>query len=416
MKVKLKKIFFVFFLILMVFSLISAKETLNLFFYKQEIKDALKEMCDAFSKLNPDIAIETEMVPNDSITVLKTRLASGKAPDIIQLQSYQQVFDFGGAGYLLDLTKEKVITKVLDSSKVAVTHKGKVYALPMDFAGIGIIYNKKIFKKYNLTPPETYRDLQRVCNTLKKNGVTPFAGLLKANWSAGHFITLLHGALAASSEKTKSWIEKMQEGKASWADPIDINTLFSIMDFYKQNMDANAVEMDWDQQQAAFANEKAAMMVQGLWSYGAAISTNPKLDCGFVPFPATNNKKDTKFYADVDSTFAISATASASKIAAAKKFLDWLSTKEAIKMWTEKCKLTSTFKGADMSALDAPFKDLMSNVNKNGAYFWEFSMYPVSAFEDACKNAAQAYFFGQKSKEDVIKYIDETWKKEIGKK
>jgi hypothetical protein len=43
-------------------------------------------------------------------------------------------------------------------------------------------------------------------------------------------------------------------------------------------------------------------------------------------------------------------------------------------------------------------------------------MYPVSVFEDACKNGAQAYFFGQKSKEDVIKYIDESWKKEMGKK
>ena len=40
MKVKLKKIFIVFFLILMVFSFITAKENLNLFFYKQEIKDA----------------------------------------------------------------------------------------------------------------------------------------------------------------------------------------------------------------------------------------------------------------------------------------------------------------------------------------------------------------------------------------
>ena len=414
MKVLFKKILIVSFLFLVVFNFIAAKEKLNLFFYKQEIKDALREMCDAFSAKYPDITIETEMVPNDSITVLKTRLASGKAPDIMQLQSYSQVFEFAKAGYLLDLSKEKVISKVIDSSKAAVTYNGKVYALPMDFAGIGIIYNKKIFAKYGLQPPTTYRELQRVCSTLKKNGVTPFAGLLKANWSAGHFITLLHGTLTGSTAKTMAWIKSMDSGKGSWADPVDVNELFGIMDFYKQNMDSNAVEMDWNEQQAAFANEKAAMMVQGLWSYGAAIATNPKLDCGFVPFPATNNKKDTKFYADVDSTLAISATASPSKVDAAKKFLDWLSSKEGIKMWTEKCKLTSTFKGADMSALDAPFNDLMTSVNKNGAYIWEFSIYPVSAFEDAAKNGAQAYFFGQKSKEDVIKYIDETWRKATG--
>jgi hypothetical protein len=50
MRVLLKKVIILFFLILFVFNFISAKEKLNLFFYKQEIKDALKEMCNAFSK------------------------------------------------------------------------------------------------------------------------------------------------------------------------------------------------------------------------------------------------------------------------------------------------------------------------------------------------------------------------------
>jgi ABC-type glycerol-3-phosphate transport system substrate-binding protein len=123
-----------------------------------------------------------------------------------------------------------------------------------------------------------------------------------------------------------------------------------------------------------------------------------------------NDAKMNKFYADVDSTFGISSQASDEKQAAAKKFLAWLATPQAIKIWTSECKLTSSFKGADMSALQSPFGELMSAVGKNGAYPWAFSMYPTAAFEDAAKNGAQAYVFKKKTAEAVIADIDRIWK------
>jgi ABC-type glycerol-3-phosphate transport system substrate-binding protein len=285
----------------------------------------------------------------------------------------------------------------------------------MDFAGIGIIYNKAIFAKYNLQPPTTYRELERVVKTLKDNGVIPFAGLLKENWSIGHFITLVHTSLLAEKGiPVAKFVNDMNAGTTSYG-VVDTKKLFSIIDFYRANMDSNAEEMSWDQQQAAFAGGKSAMMVQGLWSYGAAIGTNPSLDCGFIPFPVFNDAKMNKFYADVDSTFGLSAQASAEKQAAAKKFLEWLATPQAIKIWTAECKLTSDFKGADMSALQAPFGQLMSTVGKFGAYPWAFSMYPTAAFEDAAKNGVQAYVFKKKTAEDVIADIDRIWKEAVKK-
>lgn len=384
---------------------------LQLFFYKQEINNELREMTEAFTKKNPNIQIELEMIPNDSMTVLKTRMSSGQAPDIIQLQSYASVFEFAQAGWLADLSKEPVMGKVVPSTKSAVTYRGKAYALPMDVAGIGIIYNKDIFKKYGLKPPQTFDELRAVCATLKKNSVTPFAGLFKANWSLGHFISMVHTSLAGS--KLEPWLESMNAGKGSFADPIKKDDLFRIMNFYKANVDPKAAEMDWNEQQASFASQEAAMMVQGLWSYGAAIRTNPKLNCGFIPFPCTNNASETKLFADVDSTFAISSTAGPEKTKAAKLFLEWLATPEAIKLWVEKCKLVPTFKGADVKSMDATFQDLVQYLNSGKTNPWAFSMYPVAVFEDACKNGAQEYMFGRKTADQVIQTIDETWRKEV---
>jgi raffinose/stachyose/melibiose transport system substrate-binding protein len=385
-------------------------EILELYYYKQEIQAGLKTLTDAFSRENPGVTFDLLIVPNDADATMSARAASGSLSEILQMQSYSRVFEYAQKGYVLDLTKEPVMAKVIDSAKPAVTWNGKQWALPMDFAGIGIIYNKAIFSQYNLKPPATYRELERLAKTLTDNGVTPFAGLLKENWSIGHFITLVHTSLLAEKKiKVAKFIADMDAGKTSYG-VVDARKLFSIIDFYRANMDDNAEEMNWNEQQAAFANGKAAMMVQGLWSYGAAISTNPELDCGFVPFPVFNDASMNKFYADVDSTFGVSSQSSKAKQAAAKKFLAWLATPEAIAIWTRDCKLTSSFKGADMSALQVPFGQLMSTVGKSGAYPWAFSMYPTAVFEDACKNGAQQYVFKKKTAEAVIADIDRMWK------
>jgi raffinose/stachyose/melibiose transport system substrate-binding protein len=385
-------------------------QKLELYYYKQEIQAGLKNLTDAFTKANPGITITLLIVPNDADATMAARAASGTLSEILQMQSYSRVFEYAQKGYILDLSRQPVMSKVINSAKAAVTWNGKQWALPMDFAGIGIIYNKEIFAKYNLQPPATYRELERVVKTLKDNGVTPFAGLLKENWSIGHFITLVQtNLLAEKGISVAKFVADMDAGKTSYG-VVDTKKLFSIIDFYRANMDDNAEEMSWDQQQAAFAGGKSAMMVQGLWSYGAAISTNPKLDCGFIPFPVFNDSKMNKFYADVDSTFGLSSQASADKQAAGRKFLEWLATPQAIRIWTADCKLTSDFKGADMSSLQAPFGQLMSTVAKNGAYPWAFSMYPTAAFEDAAKNGAQAYVFKKKTAEDVIADIDRIWR------
>jgi len=385
-------------------------QKLELYYYKQENQDGLKKLVEAFTGDNPGIQISLLIIPNDADATMAARAASGSLSEILQMQSYSRVFEYAQKGYVLDLSKEPVMSKVLDAAKPAVTWNGKQWALPCDFAGIGIIYNKAIFKQYNLQPPTTYRELERVVKTLKDSGVTPFAGLLKENWSIGHFITLVHTSLLAEKKITvPRFVSDMDAGKTSYG-VVDTKKLFSIIDFYRANMDSNAEEMSWNEQQAAFAGGKSAMMVQGLWSYGAAIGTNPSLDCGFIPFPVFNDASMNKFYADVDSTFGLSSQASADKQAAGKKFLAWLATPKAIKIWTTDYKLTSDFKGADLSALQAPFGQLMSSVAKNGAYPWAFSMYPTAAFEDGAKNGAQGYVFKKKSADDVIADIDRIWR------
>ena len=341
--------------------------------------------------------------------------AQGDLPDILQMQAYSRIKEYASKGFLLDLSKEEAMNHVLPSSLPAVSWNGKQYAVPMDYAGIGIIYNKDIFEKCGIQPPATYRELQNVCRVLKQNDIVPFAALLKENWSVGHFITMIHTALLREKKiDAEKFVGTMNTGKSTYG-VIDTAKLFGVLDFYRENMNSNAAEMGGGEQQQSFAKGESAMMVQGLWAYVDAMKLNPKLNAGFIPFPVYNDASMNTFYSDVDSTFGVSSQSSKEKQEMAVKFVNWLTSAEGQKLWMSEYKLIPPFKGVDVSAFGGPYVDLMKSVEDKGSSPWAFSQYPTDVFEDACKNGAQQYMFQRKSADEVIKGIDAQWAASVSK-
>lgn len=226
---------------------------------------------------------------------------------------------------------------------------------------------------------------------------------------------MVHTALLQEKGITAdAFIKAMNEGNASYGD-VDTAKLFSILDFYKANMNSNAAEMDGGAQQQSFAKGEAAMMVQGLWAYVDALKLNPNLNAGFIPFPVYNDANMNRIYADVDSTFGVSSQSTPEEQAAALKFLDFLASSEGSKLWVSEYKLTNSFKGGDFSSLGVPYDDLMKSVADKGANPWAFSQYPTDVFEDACKNGAQQYMMQRKTASDVIRDIDAMWASSVNK-
>lgn len=384
----------------------SKKVTLQLFHYKQEVVTGMNEIVQAFSLKYPNITIETETIPNDAQTVLKARLVAGEAPDIMMLQGYSTVKEYAEAGYLIDLTKENFMTNVVDGAKNAVTYDGKHYAMPLDMAAIGVVYNKDIFAKYGIAVPRTYSDLKKACETLRNNGITPFSVAIRENWPLGHLFSMAH--TASIGDNLLSWINAMNDGTASFASA-DMDFMFEVFDFYKANGGDRAMEMDYSSQTSNFASGNYAMMVQGLWAYGSSKSLNPALNAGFFPFPFMEDASKNKLYADTDSTLAISSTAPKANIDAAKKFLEFLTSPEGAALVAEKLRLIPTVKDTDVSSMDAPFQDLLTYVNSDSIMPWAFSMWPTVVFETS-KSALQEYYSGQRTKEGMINYLDELWR------
>lgn len=386
--------------------------TLKVHYYKQENVDGLRNIFNEFERKNPDIKIELVVNTNEEME----RLANeGNLPDIIQVASYARVKEYASRGLVEDLSDTDFITHVLPSSLPAVTWNRKVFAVPMDYAGIGILYNKDIFKRLGIKVPETFSQLETACKKLKASGIDPFGVLLKENWSMGHFITMMHTALLAQEGKDPAdFITTMNAGLNSYSN-VDVKKLQQMLNFYRTNMNRDAAQTDGAYQQKLFAEGKCAMMVQGLWAYVDAKKMNPRLNAGFIPFPVFEKAKDNVFFADVDSCFVVSSQSSEANKEAAFKFMSWITSAEGQNLWMEQYKLIPPIKGVDVSTFGGPYVDLMSSVEKKGSMPWAFNQYPTEVFEGACKNDAQKYMLKQEDFSTLMGRIDSQWAAAVSK-
>jgi multiple sugar transport system substrate-binding protein/raffinose/stachyose/melibiose transport system substrate-binding protein len=69
---------------------------------------------------------------------------------------------------------------------------GKQYFLPVSWYWWAIYYRKDVFDQYGLEEPETWEELLELCETLKSNGIAPFAIGTKWRWTAAGWFDYLN--------------------------------------------------------------------------------------------------------------------------------------------------------------------------------------------------------------------------------
>lgn len=140
--------------------------TLRLFVEGPRFKEYFDKYIEQFkakqlAEKNIEVNVQLEMPPTENAAqILKTRLASNDAPDVFSLHAINNISQYNKAGYLMDLSDQPFVDKLLDSVKPAVTNEeGKVVAVPLETLSWGYLYNKKIFSEQGITPPDyAYRN------------------------------------------------------------------------------------------------------------------------------------------------------------------------------------------------------------------------------------------------------------------
>jgi len=125
-----------------------------------EEQKAEQKNIDAFMKLNPQISVSLESIPDNYLEKLVTAFSAGKPPDVLLLDSVI-IPKFLEAGVLLDMRKYLEENPQFDEDayfsevfNIAV-RDGNIYALPKDFTPMVVYYNKKIFDDAGVPYPKS---------------------------------------------------------------------------------------------------------------------------------------------------------------------------------------------------------------------------------------------------------------------
>lgn len=139
----------------------------------------------------PEITLEVMAIPNDGYdTKVQTMIASGDAPDIIQVGEASN--SYASKGVLVDLTKLSEaagldLAKRFGTATSTYTWQNTLYAMPDRGGAMIVYYNKDMFDKAGVSYPTkdwTWKDLLEAAQklTITKDGVVEQYGFAAGGW------------------------------------------------------------------------------------------------------------------------------------------------------------------------------------------------------------------------------------------
>jgi raffinose/stachyose/melibiose transport system substrate-binding protein len=170
-----------------------AETTLNLLLDGNADTIAMMEaLTAAYTAANPDVTFEMENRPGGSEgdNMVKTRLATGEAGDIIQYNSGSLFQALKPAETLADLTDLPGQANIVDSFKPVVTAPdGTVRGVPFGAAmGGGVYYNRKLYEELGLSVPKTWDEFMANNAKVKEAGKVPVATTFGDTWTSQLFV------------------------------------------------------------------------------------------------------------------------------------------------------------------------------------------------------------------------------------
>ena len=370
--------------------------------------DIYNKAAEGFNQTHDNIKLSVEMQSGDYNQYLGAKTAAKDLPDLFEVSSYSQVYDFAQNGLLADVSDHEFVDKLYDNAKEAVTYDGKVWGFPQMYEWWGVLYNKDLFKKAGIEKvPETFDEMKAVCEKLQAANITPFTAIYKDNWTVSQEFCSLFGGVLGGKDKIDSWLDSMNKGEGSFkVDGVD--RVFDFMDLMKENSGQNYMDSDAATGFYAFANQEAAMIFLSDAATISVGSVTQDLPIGFFAVPVSDNADDAEVVACA--TDAIVANANGEHLDEALEVLDyigdggdWLKT------------VTNSY-GGFMACMDIEaddeiaskdyYKDLKAYMDAGKVRSTLWNQLPSGA-SDVLGDDVQGYFAGITDEDQTLDALDE---------
>ena len=322
----------------------SSVTEVEFFSQKPEMQATLQEIVDDYNKSQDEVKVKLTSVP-DAGTVLKTRIANGEAPDVINI--YPQNADFKGwaaDGQFVDLTDESdILGNLNEGAAEAYAVDSKIYNVPLTTNVSGIYYNKDAFDKLGIEVPKSLAEFQDIVKKIKDDGQTPFAEALGDPWTVNGYAQLAWIQSAGSPQAANDYLRFSDKG-AIKSDEVTKNVA-AYLDLLAGNGQSNSDGALYADTVAVFAEGKALMMANGSWALTVIKQQEPDFEVGFFPMPGLTADAPVMTVGAAD--MAVSISADSKNVDASKDFVKYLSSTEAMQKYYDVDGSPTSVKGVE---------------------------------------------------------------------
>jgi raffinose/stachyose/melibiose transport system substrate-binding protein len=352
---------------------------------------ALTKIDGEFEKANPGVKVDlgtAENVNGPYKTMLEQTVDATSADivtNVTQMQplplkptssnvTYWQTYTMHGV--FAPLNGQPFLKDYKSGALAAETYQGKTYGVVSGEYQEGVFYNKKIFAQYHLSPPTTYSQFLTVLQTLKSHGVTPMwvgLGAVGPVYLQFLYYNLMDSVWAPTV--SGSLATDLENGSVKWTSAgftQAMNEEKTLAQYLEPGYQGEA----WQGMPGAFANGKAAMLLDGSWDLASVQAANPSTQVGFFPLPGSNTPANNRSELQNDLTFSV-LNGSAHK-ALAYKWLAFFSQPNIYKQYVDITGISSSQNSGSFSSFSA---QVLGSWFGKGDYYTSY--YPVLADTDS---------------------------------
>jgi raffinose/stachyose/melibiose transport system substrate-binding protein len=278
------------------------------------------------------IDIELEFKPGsaEGENLVKTRIAANDMPDLLSFNSGSLFQVLNLEKNFVDLSNEKLASRLVDSFKSTVSVSGKgVYGIPYQpIPAGGILYNKKVYAQLGLKVPKTWKAFIANCEKIKAAGKVAVIASYKDDWTAQ---LLLLADFYNVNVANPKFAQDYTANKAKYAStPAALRGFEKIQEvFTKGFTNKEPVSITYDMAQAMLASGEGAHYPMATWVLTSINQNYPDKinDIGFFALPGDSaDKNGVTLW--MPNNISISKTSK--HIDAAKQFLDFFVSPEGL--------------------------------------------------------------------------------------
>jgi multiple sugar transport system substrate-binding protein len=370
---------------------------------KRLLQDVLKD----FEQTHPGIRVKFEVIADQYMDVLKTRLIGDAAPDVFYVDAVEAPL-LMQANVLEPLNP--YITKAFDLADfepnlIRMFRTGKtLYGLPKDYSTLVLYYNKRAFRAAGLVePPRTWEqlliDAKRLTRDRNQDGRTDQYGL----GLSPELARLVYMMQAYGGEATDA------QGLARFAEPKALQGLQTIVNQYRSTRTA-VLPSDVGSSSGSdlLGQGKVAMAIEGNWAIPYLQENFSSLEFGTAEVPQMNGRPGTMAF-----TVAYAMNRRAKHKPEAWQLMAYLTGKVGMKKWTSSGFALPTRRSVakqlryDRDALRSPFVRGVKYATP-----WQIGQYP-SPIMTSFNNQFLSALLGEQSLQVALRRAQESANRQI---